>query len=121
MTTKQKTATKQEVLKTLAVQPYLLALWEKKAAIAPFSLEGEIWYTSSDVEKLLSIKELLYEKGYTLEAALQYLHNRNLSIPRSSLISGESTSFIQRSSLDETTTKKLCILRSKLITLRNLL
>src|SRR5580700_8091502 len=66
-----------EVASLLAVEPYVLRYWETEfPSLAPKkSGTGHRLYRRKDVELLLKIKHLLYEKRYTIEGARQSLHN----------------------------------------------
>src|ERR1700683_1059452 len=66
-----------EVAGLLAVEPYVLRYWETEfPSLAPKkSGTGHRLYRRKDVELLLKIKHLLYEKRYTIEGARQSLHN----------------------------------------------
>ena len=66
-----------EVASLLAVEPYVLRYWETEfRSLAPKkSGTGHRLYRRKDVELLLKIKHLLYEKRYTIEGARQSLHN----------------------------------------------
>jgi DNA-binding transcriptional MerR regulator len=66
-----------EVAALLAVEPYVLRYWETEfPSLAPKkSGTGHRLYRRKDVELLLKIKHLLYEKRYTIEGARQSLHN----------------------------------------------
>jgi DNA-binding transcriptional MerR regulator len=66
-----------EVADLLAVEPYVLRYWETEfPSLAPKkSGTGHRLYRRKDVELLLKIKHLLYEKRYTIEGARQSLHN----------------------------------------------
>lgn len=61
----------------LAVEPYVLRYWETEfPSLAPKkSGTGHRLYRRKDVELLLKIKHLLYDKRYTIEGARQSLHN----------------------------------------------
>jgi DNA-binding transcriptional MerR regulator len=61
----------------LAVEPYVLRYWETEfPRLAPKkSGTGHRLYRRKDVELLLKIKHLLYEKRYTIEGARQSLLN----------------------------------------------
>jgi DNA-binding transcriptional MerR regulator len=65
-----------EVAGLLAVEPYVLRYWETEfPSLAPKkSGTGHRLYRRKDVELLLKIKHLLYEKRYTIEGARQSLH-----------------------------------------------
>jgi DNA-binding transcriptional MerR regulator len=64
-----------EVSRLLGVKPYVLRYWETEfPALAPKkSSTGQRLYRRRDVELLLEIKRLLYEKRYTLEGARRHL------------------------------------------------
>ena len=64
-----------EVSELLGVEPYVLRYWESEfPALSPKkSGTGHRLYRRKDVELLLRIKQLLYEKRYTIEGARQAL------------------------------------------------
>lgn len=64
-----------EVSKLLGVEPYVLRYWEKEfPGLAPKkSGAGHRCFRRKDVELLLEIKQLLYEKRFTIEGARRYL------------------------------------------------
>lgn len=64
-----------EVAELLGVEPYVLRYWETEfSQLAPKkSGTGHRLYRRKDVELLLRIKHLLYEKRYTIEGARQSL------------------------------------------------
>jgi DNA-binding transcriptional MerR regulator len=65
-----------EVSDLLGVEPYVLRYWESEfPALSPKkSGTGHRLYRRKDVELLLRIKHLLYEKRFTIEGARQSLH-----------------------------------------------
>jgi DNA-binding transcriptional MerR regulator len=65
-----------EVGELLGVEPYVLRYWETEfPQLAPKkSGTGHRLYRRKDVELLLRIKQLLYEKRYTIEGARQTIH-----------------------------------------------
>jgi DNA-binding transcriptional MerR regulator len=64
-----------EVSRLIGVAPYVLRFWETEfPALAPKkSGAGHRFYRRKDVELLLEIKQLLYEKRYTIEGARKHL------------------------------------------------
>jgi DNA-binding transcriptional MerR regulator len=64
-----------EVAKLAGVQPYVLRYWETEfPAIEPKkSGSNHRLYRRKDVETILEIKRLLYDKRYTIEGARKYL------------------------------------------------
>ncbi len=65
-----------EVSELLGVEPYVLRYWETEfTVLSPKkSGTGHRLYRRKDVELLLRIKHLLYEKRFTIEGARQSLH-----------------------------------------------
>jgi DNA-binding transcriptional MerR regulator len=65
-----------EVSDLVGVEPHVLRYWETEfPAVGPKkSGSGHRMYRRKEVELLLTIKYLLYEKKYTIEGARQYLH-----------------------------------------------
>src|SRR6266550_2376132 len=66
-----------EVSDLLGVEPYVLRYWESEfTVLSPKkSGTGHRLYRRKDVELLLRIKHLLYEKRFTIEGARQSLHS----------------------------------------------
>jgi DNA-binding transcriptional MerR regulator len=64
-----------EVGRLVGIEPYVLRYWEKEfPALAPKkSGNGRRLYRRKDVELLIEIKQLLYEKRYTIEGARKHL------------------------------------------------
>jgi DNA-binding transcriptional MerR regulator len=67
-----------EVSRLLGVKAYVLRYWETEfPALAPKkSGTGQRLYRRKDVQTLLEIKHLLYDRRYTIEGARQYLQAR---------------------------------------------
>src|SRR5208337_2095807 len=65
-----------EVSDLLGVEPYVLRYWETEfPGLSPKkSGTGHRLYRRKDLELLLRIKHLLYEKRFTIEGARQTLH-----------------------------------------------
>lgn len=109
--------TKPEITKELGIQPYIMALWEKQFSIEALVENGQSFYSSTDLQKLRSIKSLIYDKGLTLEAAKKQLMN-----------TGESVTYQASPLIFENTrksptplTQELLAIQHQLIKLRNLL
>lgn len=64
-----------EVANLLGVEPYVLRYWESEfPKLAPKkSGTGHRLYRRKDVELLLKIKHLLYERRFTIEGARQWM------------------------------------------------
>lgn len=67
-----------EVADIVGVEAYVLRFWEAEfPALSPKKSEsGHRVYRKKDVETLVRIKELLYDKGYTIAGARKQLKRR---------------------------------------------
>lgn len=75
-----------EVSDLLGVEPHVLRFWEGEfPLLAPKkSGTGHRLYRRKDVELLLRIKQLLYEKRFTIEGARQALQREGRAVKRRS-------------------------------------
>jgi DNA-binding transcriptional MerR regulator len=76
-----------EVARLAGIKPYVLRFWETEfPALGPKkSGTGHRLYRRKDVELVLEIKRLLYEKRYTIEGARKSLETRGkpaIAIPK---------------------------------------
>lgn len=59
-----------ELATALGVERYVVRFWEKEFSLAAFRSEGgQRFYTNDDLVTFTYIKDLLYNKGYTLAGA----------------------------------------------------
>ena len=67
-----------EVSRLAGIKPYVLRFWETEfSSLGPKkSGKGHRLYRRKDVELVLEIKRLLYEKRYTIEGARRFLESR---------------------------------------------
>jgi len=71
-----------EVSRLAGIKPYVLRFWETEfSSLGPKkSGKGHRLYRRKDVELVLEIKRLLYDKRYTIEGARKYLDSRSREI-----------------------------------------
>ena len=69
-----------EVCELAGVEPYVLRFWESEFPnLAPQkSKSGHRVYKRRDVEVVLKIKELLYDRGFTIDGARKQLSRRGM-------------------------------------------
>ena len=62
----------------VGVQTHVLRFWEKKFLILKprKSLSGRRYYSSLDIKHLLRIKKLLYEEGFTIKGAINFINKK---------------------------------------------
>ena len=65
-----------ELAKSLNLERYVIRFWEKELEIKPQrSQGGQRFYQEKDFQTFLAVKELLYQKKYTLAGAKKELLN----------------------------------------------
>lgn len=71
-----------ELAKQLGVERFVVRFWEKEFQMSAHrSGGGQRFYEEKDLEKFLKIRELLYEKGFTISGAKKFLsQNKNEKI-----------------------------------------
>ena len=67
-----------EVAEITKVKPYVLRFWETefKAMAPPKSRSKQRMYRRKEIETILQIKDLLYERGFTIKGARKRLAER---------------------------------------------
>src|SRR5262249_9632740 len=72
-----------DVARLAGIKPYVLRFWETEfAGLGPKkSGTGQRLYRRKDVELVLEIKRLLYEKRFTIEGARKFLETRPKPAP----------------------------------------
>jgi DNA-binding transcriptional MerR regulator len=72
-----------EVSQLVGVEPYVLRYWESEfPGLSPRKSDtGQRMFRRKDVELLLNIKQLLYDKKYTIEGARKALKSEKMEAP----------------------------------------
>jgi DNA-binding transcriptional MerR regulator len=72
-----------EVSQLVGVEPYVLRYWESEfPGLSPRKSDtGQRMFRRKDVELLLNIKQLLYDKKYTIEGARKALKTEKMDTP----------------------------------------
>ncbi len=72
-----------EVSTLCSIKPHVLRYWEQEfAELKPVRRRGQRrYYTRLEVQLVRSIKDLLYDKGFTISGARQQLKMENNSAP----------------------------------------
>lgn len=67
-----------EVCAFTGLKPHILRYWEQEFSdIKPVkSSKGQRLYRKKDLDAILAIKKLLYEKRFTIDGARKYLHTK---------------------------------------------
>jgi DNA-binding transcriptional MerR regulator len=83
-----------EVSRLAGIKPYVLRFWETEfSSLGPKkSGKGHRLYRRKDVELVLEIKQLLYDKRYTIEGARKFLDSRPRELSaKMSIAKGEAS------------------------------
>ena len=101
-----------EVSNLVGVEPYVLRYWETEfPAVGPKKSDtGHRMYRRREVELLLRIKHLLYEKKYTIEGARQFLHGESKAPKRKRPIRSEQRDLFSEHALPEIRKELVAIL-----------
>ncbi|HDM76712.1 MAG TPA: MerR family transcriptional regulator [Deltaproteobacteria bacterium] len=77
-----------EVSKIVGVEPHVLRYWESEFKILRPSRIGSKrrLYRRKDIELILKIKELLYEKKFTIAGAKKVLKGKPVSLARGKMV-----------------------------------
>lgn len=113
-----------ELAQKVGVEQFVIRFWEKEFSIKPLrSPGGQRFYQEKELQKFTTIKELLYEKKFTIAGAKLVLQEKP---EKSQIIPSKRTKFddqITPARLDaqHDLRKKLLKLRPQLIKLKELL
>lgn len=67
--------------KELRLEKFVIRFWEKEFNIkSSRSIGGQRYYTTQDLERFQKIKELLYEKKFTIAGAKEALQDKNVQL-----------------------------------------
>lgn len=74
-----------ELAKNLGVERFVVRFWEKEFNLQPQRSDGgQRFYEENDLETLQFIKDLLYEKGFTISGAKKVLESSEPTITAAS-------------------------------------
>jgi DNA-binding transcriptional MerR regulator len=83
-----------ELAETLGVERFVVRFWEKEFGLKPTRSDGgQRFYEEKDLETLQMIKELLYERGFTIAGAKKHLKDKPTA--QRSIIASKKTTFEQ--------------------------
>ena len=110
-----------ELAKALAIERFVIRFWEKEFGVKSHrSPGGQRFYTETDALKFKRIKELLYDKGFTIAGAKKILQEKN-----SDIIASKKTTLVKPTApstpLPEKVNEKLLIIQQQLLKLKELL
>lgn len=117
-----------ELAKVLNVERFVIRFWEKEFFIkATRSEGGQRFYHEKDLERFKQIKELLYDKGFTIAGARKQLKDKTPATSNNSnIIASQKTTFDNQAHIDMPMDKaniqeQILQLQKRLIKLRELL
>ena len=64
----------------IGVKAHVLRFWEKKIKLAKPNkiFNGRRYYSSLDIKNLQLIKKLLYDNGFTIKGAINFISDKNV-------------------------------------------
>jgi DNA-binding transcriptional MerR regulator len=108
-----------ELAKQLNVERFVIRFWEKEFDIkSRRSNGGQRCYTQEDADRFALIKELLYDKGFTIAGAKTQINHKPVT---DKVIGSQKTTFDLPEETVEQITHKILHLQDKLKKLRALL
>jgi DNA-binding transcriptional MerR regulator len=112
-----------EVSRLAGIKPYVLRFWETEfSSLGPKkSGKGHRLYRRKDVELVLEIKRLLYDKRYTIEGARKYLDSRSREVAAKPAALGSAKSARPQPALFDDSAPALEAIRKELIEILQLL
>lgn len=113
-----------ELAQNIGVQQFVIRFWEKEFGIKPArSLGGQRFYQEKELRKFELIKELLYEKKFTIAGAKLELKQKRERLDR--IIPSKATTFeldqLARSTDNKEIRDQFIELKNKLAKLKELL
>ena len=119
-----------ELAEHLSVERFVIRFWEKEFNFkAHRSVGGQRFYDEQDLKKFQAIKELLYEKKFTIAGAKKQIFKKGADVNLNSIVASHKTSFDshkkqhplavdQNGALSQAVVHKLRSLRKSLILLQ---
>ncbi|MDP3276351.1 MAG: MerR family transcriptional regulator [Deltaproteobacteria bacterium] len=101
-----------EVAKLLEVKPHVIRYWEKEFRVLKpkKSAAGQRIFARRDVERLATIRHLLYVERYTLEGARKHLREKGFEVVDGGPSPEELRAERLRASLEQTREKLVALL-----------
>ncbi len=111
-----------ELAQKLGVERFVIRFWEKEFDLAsPRSIGGQRFYDLEDLAMFTRIKELLYEKGFTISGAKKQLEVSDTAAAEIQRIEAPQTQLAQKTDWDEKIVGQIGSLKEQLKKLRELL
>lgn len=110
-----------ELAKQLSLEKFVIRFWEKEFGLkGTRSPGGQRFYTEKDVQRFAQIKELLYERGYTISGAKKQLKDKHTD-KEATIIASSTTTFDVDEKSPEQINQHIQVLQKQLMKLRELL
>lgn len=105
-----------ELSKQLNVEKFVIRFWEKEFNIKPQRSTGQQrFYTERDLNKFEAIKDLLYQKGFTIAGAKKQLKDTSC---KPTMLSATKTTLTDDAQHKNIFNQKLIMLKEALLKLR---
>ncbi len=117
-----------ELAESLSVERFVIRFWEKEFNIKGERSEGgQRFYDEKDLKKFQTIKELLYNQGFTIAGAKKFLKNKKTDAKSESIVASQVTTLepeiklTHNRELAHDLNEQIAELQRKLLKLRELL
>ncbi len=111
-----------ELAEKLGVERFVIRFWEKEFGLAsPRSTGGQRFYDTEDLAMFTQIKELLYEKRFTISGAKKQLTTFHPSKPEITHLEAPRAQLAHKTEWDEEIVVQIGSLKEQLKKLRELL
>ncbi|MCL4380056.1 MerR family transcriptional regulator [Candidatus Dependentiae bacterium] len=103
-----------QLAKEIGVERFVIRFWEKEFNIKAHRSDGmQRWYTDKELAMFKTIKQLLYEKNYTIQGARKELQRKETRSAESVVTASQSSTTVIQEQLDSVK-KDLLKLRQQL-------
>lgn len=114
-----------ELAKHLDVERFVIRFWEKEFMVKTTRSEGgQRFYDEEDLNRFEMIKDLLYNRGFTISGAKQELKSRETNAKVEKSIHKKNSfepAYKEKKDLPDEITHQIITLQKQLLKLRNLL
>lgn len=108
-----------ELAKLLNVERFVIRFWEKEFILRPTrSQGGQRFYEERDLERFKQIKELLYEKGFTIAGARKQLKLKSIMPASQTIIASQKTALEPEDLADNSPSQDRASIEAQIIQLQ---
>ena len=108
-----------ELAKKLLLERFVIRFWEKEFKLkTDRSQGGQRFYTEDDYTLFKLIKDLLYNRGFTIHGAKREIHESKEANQNKQIIGSKKTTFNQSKDIIDSLKKEKALLEKKVLILQ---